>query len=75
MVRDERPTGWFKDSANIRSGMDEAGLRQLGESMLAYGQLQDVVALADGTLIVGHRRLAAAKLMGIVTLTVKIVEV
>ena len=70
-----RPTGWFKDSPNIRDGMDEASLRELGESMLTYGQLQDVIATADGSLIVGHRRLAAAKLMGIATLTVKIVEV
>jgi ParB-like chromosome segregation protein Spo0J len=70
-----RPIDWFKDSPNIRQVMDEASLRELGESMLTYGQLQDVVALADGKVIFGHRRLAAAKLCGIATLTVRIVEV
>jgi ParB-like chromosome segregation protein Spo0J len=74
VIRDEKPTSWFKESRNIRDRMDEGSLRELGASMLTYGQIQDVVAEADGTLIVGHRRLAAAKLVGIAALTVKIVE-
>jgi ParB family transcriptional regulator, chromosome partitioning protein len=69
-----RQIDWFKESRNIRKGMDEASLRELGESMLKHGQLQDVISQPDGTLICGHRRLAAAKLVRIATLTVKIVE-
>jgi ParB/RepB/Spo0J family partition protein len=71
--RQENPTSWFKESRNVRKGMDEASIRELGESMLKNGQLQDVIAQPDGTLIFGHRRLAAAKLFGIPTLAVKIV--
>ena len=74
VIRDEKATSWFKESRNVRDGMDETSLRQLGESMLNEGQLQDVIAQSEGTLIVGHRRLAAAKLVGIATLSVKIVE-
>jgi ParB-like chromosome segregation protein Spo0J len=70
-----RPVSWFKPGANVRSEpLDDMKLRELGESMQQYGQLQDVVATNDGTLIIGHRRLAAAKLVGIENLTVKIVE-
>jgi ParB-like chromosome segregation protein Spo0J len=75
VVRDEKPTSWFKKARNIRRApLDENKLRELGESMLRYGQLQDVVAESDGTLILGHRRLAAAKLVGIESLNVKILE-
>jgi ParB-like chromosome segregation protein Spo0J len=70
-----KPLSWFKPSRNVRNGpLDETKLRELGASMLRLGQLQDVVAEPDGTLIFGYRRLAAAKLVGIETLTVKIVE-
>jgi ParB family transcriptional regulator, chromosome partitioning protein len=70
-----KPLSFFKESRNVRKGMNEASLRELGESMLQDGQLQDVIAQPDGTLIFGHRRLAAAKLVGgIESLTVKIVE-
>jgi ParB-like nuclease domain len=72
---ESKPTEWFKPSRNVRSGpLDEMKLRELGSSMLRFGQLQDVIAESDGTLIAGYRRLAAAKLVGIETLTVKIVE-
>jgi ParB-like chromosome segregation protein Spo0J len=75
VIRDEKPTSWFRESRNARQApLDENKLRELGASMVKYGQLQDVVAEPDGTLIVGHRRLAAAKLMGIESLTAKIVE-
>lgn len=73
--RDDKPVSWFKESRNIRKApLDETKLRELGESILKHGQLQDVIAASDGTLIVGYRRLAAAKLVGIEKLSVKIVE-
>jgi ParB/Sulfiredoxin domain len=75
VIRDVKAVGWFKESRNVRKRPhDEAKLRELGESMLKYGQLQDVIAEADGTLICGYRRVAAAKLVGIEILSVKIVE-
>ncbi len=73
-MAETKPLSFFKPSRNIRKGMNEASLRELGESMLKDGQLQDVIAQPDGTLICGHRRLAAAKLCGIAMLSVKIVE-
>jgi hypothetical protein len=52
-----RPTGWFKEPRDVGKGMNEVSVREVGESMLKDGQLQDVIAQPDGTLIFGHRRL------------------
>lgn len=66
---------WFKpDPSQPRKEFEEAGLRSLGESMKALGQLQAVGARADGTLIWGERRLRAAELAGIAELLVIITE-
>jgi ParB-like chromosome segregation protein Spo0J len=74
-MAETRPLSWFRESKNVRIGLlDETKLRELGASMVRFGQLQDVIAEPDGKLIAGFRRLAAAKLVGIETLSVKIVE-
>jgi ParB/RepB/Spo0J family partition protein len=69
-----KPLSWFKVAAQARKHFDEAELRLLGESMKAHGQQQPVLALPDGTLIAGERRLRAAMMMGLLSLLVVIVE-
>ena len=70
-----KPLAWFKPDPNQpRKTFDEAELRLLGEDMRDNGQLQAVGALPDGMLIYGHRRLAAAKLVGLPDLEVKIYD-
>lgn len=69
-----KPLSWFKRKPQVRREFDEGELRQLGESMKAHGQLQPVLAQADGTLIAGERRLRAAELVGLPTLNVMLVD-
>ncbi|MBI1348654.1 ParB/RepB/Spo0J family partition protein [bacterium] len=69
-----KPLSWFKAKPQVRQEFDENDLRQLGESMKTHGQLQPVLARADGTLIAGERRLRAAQLVGLPTLQVIITE-
>jgi ParB family chromosome partitioning protein len=45
-------------------------LQELAEDLKRNGLLQPVEALPDGTLIAGHKRVAAAKLLGWTTITV-----
>jgi ParB/RepB/Spo0J family partition protein len=62
---------FFKpDPKQARQHYDEAEDRRLGESMLARGQLQPVVAAPDGTMRYGHRRLRGAILVGMKELQV-----
>lgn len=66
-----KPLSWFgADPNQPRKSFDENEDRQLGESMLAHGQLQPVVAKPDGTPLCGERRIRAAKLVGIKELLV-----
>jgi hypothetical protein len=58
-----RPIGRFKESPNICCEMNEASLRELGENMLTHGQLQDVIATEDGTVM--HVRGLRGQLEGI----------
>jgi hypothetical protein len=63
---------WPRASQNPRVGSrkaamspkkphDETKLRELGESMLKDGQLQDVIAQPDGSLIFGHVLMAGRR--------------
>ena len=70
----QKPLSWFKVAAQARKHFDEAELRRLGESMKAHGQQQPVLALPDGTLVAGERRLRAATMMGLPSLLVVIAE-
>jgi ParB-like chromosome segregation protein Spo0J len=67
------PLGQFKpDPKELARHNDPEKVRQLGESMLARGQLQEVAATEDGRMPFGHGRWLAAKAVGIKTLEVKI---
>jgi len=69
-----KPLEWFKRNPQVRTvEHDEQELRDLGES-LRVKQLQPVLARTDGTLVFGHRRLAAAKLVGLRELRVIVTD-
>ena len=69
-----KPLSFLKDSSNLRDDLgDEQELLLLGES-LRVRQLQPVLALADGTVIAGFRRIAAARLVGLESLLVTIYD-
>ncbi|MBX3439846.1 MAG: ParB/RepB/Spo0J family partition protein [Planctomycetaceae bacterium] len=65
---------WFKTNKQVREQIDDEKDRELSESLKSEGQLQPVVARPDGTLIVGHRRLRAARRAGLTKLLVNIIE-
>lgn len=66
------PLSFFKVAPQTRQNLgSEADLRNLGKS-LRERQLQPVGAMADGTMIYGHRRLKAAELEGLPDLEAKI---
>jgi ParB/RepB/Spo0J family partition protein len=65
---------WFKTQKQVRIDPGtEDELRLLGES-LRERQLQPILALACGLIIVGHRRYWAAKLVGLESLEVIILD-
>ena len=69
-----KPLTWFKVKPQTRSDLgSEIELKNLGKS-LRERQLSPVGAMADGTLLYGHRRLKAAELEGLPELEVKIYE-
>lgn len=70
---DTKPVSWLKEAPQARQHYDEAELRLLGES-LRERQLQPVLVRPDGTIIAGHRRYRAAKLVGLESLQVIVVE-
>jgi ParB/RepB/Spo0J family partition protein len=70
---EKKPLAWFKTTKQVREVDNDPELRSLGES-LRIKQLQAVVARTDGTLIFGHRRLAAAKTVGLDTLEVVVAD-
>jgi hypothetical protein len=43
---------------------EEAGLGDLMESLRLHGQLNDIIVRSDNTIVMGHRRWAAATLLG-----------
>jgi ParB family transcriptional regulator, chromosome partitioning protein len=66
-----KPLDWFIEGLNARKIVVDDALHELNLS-LRDGQLQPVGALDNGTLIFGFRRLAAARLGGILNLSVLI---
>jgi ParB family chromosome partitioning protein len=74
MATVKKPVPWYKDAPQVRQHYDESADRSLGESMLAHGQLQPVGARPDGALLWGHRRLRAARLVGMKELEVIITD-
>jgi ParB/RepB/Spo0J family partition protein len=68
-----KPLSWFKLHPQVRKDFDEADLMRLGES-LKVKQLQPVVCLPDARLICGERRFRAARLAGLESLEVKILD-
>ncbi len=68
-----RPLEWFMpDEKELARHDDSEKIRQLGENMLANGQLQAVGARDDGPMIWGHGRWLASKMVGIKTLETKL---
>jgi ParB/RepB/Spo0J family partition protein len=55
---------YVEDGFNPRAGMDDAALDALGDSLVERGMLNPILALPDGKVVGGHRRLAAAKRKG-----------
>ena len=68
-----RQLAWFKEEPQARQTYDESELRLLGLS-LKERQLQPILCRPDGTIVAGHRRFRAAKLVGLESLQVIIVE-
>jgi ParB family transcriptional regulator, chromosome partitioning protein len=68
-----KPLAWFKPKPQVRTQFDDAEARRLGESMKVK-QLQPVVAMPDGTLLVGERRLRGAGLAGLAELDVIVTD-
>lgn len=69
----KKPLSWFKTVKNVRQDYGEAELLELGKSQLKR-QLYPACARPDGTLIDGHRRHAAAELVGKPDLDVIIID-
>ena len=69
-----KPLAWFILAPQVRKNYNDDDLRRLGESMKSLGQLQPVGAKPDGTVLWGHRRLLAARLVGLTALQVIITD-
>jgi ParB family chromosome partitioning protein len=57
---------------NPRGDVDDAGLEELAESIRAQGVLQPLLVTPGGVVVAGHRRLAAARMAGLVEVPVVI---
>ena len=73
-LQTKKPVTWFKTTKQVREHFDDERELRLAESMKADGQLQPVLARADGTLIAGERRLRAAIRAGIPELLVTVFD-
>jgi ParB/RepB/Spo0J family partition protein len=73
-IQTKKPVNWFKTAKQVREHFDDEREQRLAESMKADGQLQPVLARADGTLIAGERRLRAAIRAGIPELLVTVFD-
>jgi ParB family transcriptional regulator, chromosome partitioning protein len=65
-----RPLSWFILASQVRKDYDQEELRRLAESLKSIGQIQPVGARPDGTVLWGHRRLLAARMIGLASLQV-----
>jgi ParB family chromosome partitioning protein len=57
---------------NPRGELDPAGLDELADSIRAQGVLQPLLVTPDGTVVAGHRRLAAARQAGLTEVPVMV---
>ena len=57
---------------NPRGGITPESVADLAASIASIGLIQPLVAMEDGTLVCGHRRLAAAKAAGLETVPVDV---
>lgn len=73
-LQTKKPVTWFKTTKQVREYFDDDRELRLAESMKTDGQLQPVLARADGTLIAGERRLRAAIRAGISELLVTVFD-
>lgn len=73
-LQTKKPVNWFKTAKQVREHFDDEREQRLAESMKADGQLQPVLARADGTLIAGERRLRAAIRAGLPELLVTVFD-
>jgi ParB/RepB/Spo0J family partition protein len=64
-IRTVKPIEWFREDGNIRHSLD--AIQEMADSIKQQGILQALAALNDGRLIIGHRRLAGARLSKAVT--------
>jgi len=70
-----KPLSWFKiNPSNPRKSRNPEFLRSLGESMKSEGQLQPVGANPDGLLLYGESRFLAAKMVGLDSLDVIVID-
>lgn len=71
---DEMPIDRIRPKHNPRKFFDPVKLEELAQSIRQQGVLQPLLVRPDGELIVGERRLRAAKLAGLKSVPVRIVE-
>jgi ParB/RepB/Spo0J family partition protein len=71
----EMPIKSIKTNGNHRSSMNPASLKELTDNIKKFGILVPMIVKPDGTLIAGHRRLAAAKDADLKTVPVRVMDV
>jgi ParB/RepB/Spo0J family partition protein len=71
---ERKPTTWFRLKKQVRFEFNEDEDRRLGESMIANGQIEPVLARPNGDVVVGERRVRGAKLVEIKELDVIITD-
>lgn len=59
----------------IRTRKDMGDLQGLADSIKRHGLLHPVVIKADGTLVAGHRRIEAVRLLGVHVIPVTVIDV
>ncbi len=68
----DKPIGWLKPNPrNVRTHSDEQ-VAQIAALVKRYGWTTRILADDDGQIIAGHGRLAAARLLGLATVPVRI---
>lgn len=67
-------TKWLCVKGQIRQGWKDDDVQRLAASLVKDGQLQAIGVLKDGTVLWGHRRVAAALLAGIEFLDAKVFD-
>ena len=69
-----KPIAWFKDNPENYQEHSAEQVADLVKSLERFGELKNVVALPDGTLLAGHGIIEAARLAGASEFDVKVFE-